>query len=60
MLTFAIYHLLKTPAALRKVRAEIDAVIGDRPAQTDDLSNMPYLTGSHIPPPSCVLTQNIY
>ncbi|KAJ7870739.1 fatty acid hydroxylase [Mycena olivaceomarginata] len=44
MLTFAIYHLLKTPAALRKVRAEIDAVIGDRPAQTDDLSNMPYLT----------------
>ncbi|KAF8185259.1 cytochrome P450 [Mycena galopus ATCC 62051] len=44
MLTFAIYHLLRTPSALRKVRAEIDAVIGDRPAQVDDLSNMPYLT----------------
>ncbi|KAJ7635523.1 fatty acid hydroxylase [Mycena polygramma] len=44
MLTFAIYHLLRTPAALRKVRAEIDQLLGDRPASVDDLSNMPYLT----------------
>ncbi|KAJ6566478.1 cytochrome P450, partial [Mycena capillaripes] len=44
MLTFTIYHLLRTPAEMRKVRAEIDQVIGDRPAQLDDLSKMPYLT----------------
>ncbi|KAJ7910393.1 fatty acid hydroxylase [Mycena leptocephala] len=44
MLTFAIYHLLRTPAALRKVRAEVDEVIGNRPAQVEDLSKMPYLT----------------
>ncbi|KAJ7234012.1 cytochrome P450 [Mycena haematopus] len=44
MLTFAIYHLLRTPSALRKVRAEIDTVIGDRPATVDDLSKLPYLT----------------
>ncbi|KAJ6505385.1 fatty acid hydroxylase [Mycena sanguinolenta] len=44
MLTFAIYHLLRTPFALRKVREEIDRVIGDRPANAEDLSNLPYLT----------------
>ncbi|KAF7338953.1 Fatty acid hydroxylase [Mycena venus] len=44
MLTFAIYHLLRTPAALRKVRAEIDTVIADRPATVEDLGKMPYLT----------------
>ncbi|KAF7367847.1 Fatty acid hydroxylase [Mycena sanguinolenta] len=44
MLTFAVYHLLRTPSALRKVREEIDRVIGDRPANADDLSNLPYLT----------------
>ncbi|KAJ7470117.1 cytochrome P450 [Mycena galericulata] len=30
MLTFTVYHLLKTPEALRKLRAEIDTVLGDR------------------------------
>ncbi|KAF7367846.1 Fatty acid hydroxylase [Mycena sanguinolenta] len=44
MLTFAVYHLLRTPSALRKVREEIDRVIGDRPANAEDLSNLPYLT----------------
>ncbi|KAJ6481192.1 fatty acid hydroxylase [Mycena vulgaris] len=44
MLTFTIYHLLRNPAAMRKVRAEIEQVIGDRPAQLDDLGKMPYLT----------------
>ncbi|KAK7065087.1 fatty acid hydroxylase [Favolaschia claudopus] len=44
MLTFAVYHLLRNPSALRKVRAEIDSVLGNRPAQVDDLSNLPYLT----------------
>ncbi|KAJ7027601.1 fatty acid hydroxylase [Mycena alexandri] len=44
MLTFAIYHLLRTPEALRKMRAEVDAVLGDRPAQVEDLSKLPYTT----------------
>ncbi|KAJ7181531.1 fatty acid hydroxylase [Mycena crocata] len=44
MLSFAIYHLLRTPEALRKLRAEVDTIIGDRLAQAEDLSKMPYLT----------------
>ncbi|KAJ7501738.1 fatty acid hydroxylase [Mycena galericulata] len=44
MLTFTVYHLLKTPEALRKLRAEIDTVLRDRPAQAEDFSKMPYLT----------------
>ncbi|KAJ7692444.1 cytochrome P450 [Mycena rosella] len=44
MLTFMVYHLLKTPEALRKLRAEVDEVIGDRPVQCEDFSRMPYLT----------------
>ncbi|KAJ7636254.1 bifunctional P-450/NADPH-P450 reductase [Roridomyces roridus] len=43
MLTFTVYHLLKTPDALRKLRAEIDSVLGDRPAQAEDFGKMPYL-----------------
>ncbi|KAJ6560628.1 fatty acid hydroxylase [Mycena vulgaris] len=44
MLTFTVYYLLKTPEALRKLRAEVGEVLGDRPAQADDLSRMPYLS----------------
>ncbi|KAJ7105601.1 fatty acid hydroxylase [Mycena epipterygia] len=43
MLTFSIYHLLRTPEALRKLRAEVDEVVGNRPVQVEDLSKMPYL-----------------
>lgn len=48
MLTFSIYHLLRTPEALRKLRAEVDEVVGNRPVQVEDLSKMPYLNGLRI------------
>ncbi|KAJ7601926.1 fatty acid hydroxylase [Mycena polygramma] len=46
--TFQFTRHWLTPAALRKVRAEIDQLLGDRPASVDDLSNMPYLTGESV------------
>ncbi|KAJ7208967.1 fatty acid hydroxylase [Mycena pura] len=43
MLTFTIYYLLRTPEALRKLREEVDAILGGRPASADDLPRMSYL-----------------
>lgn len=45
MLSFMVYYLLKNPEALRKLRAEVDTVLGSRPAQVEDFSKMPYLNG---------------
>jgi hypothetical protein len=45
MLTFAVYHLMKNPDALAKLRAEIDEVLGDQPIQLSDISKMPYTIG---------------
>ncbi|KAJ8488103.1 hypothetical protein ONZ45_g14089 [Pleurotus djamor] len=42
-LAFVVYYLLKNPEAMRKLRAEIDTVVGDRPIQYEDLSKLPYL-----------------
>ncbi|KAJ6631867.1 cytochrome P450 [Mycena sp. CBHHK59/15] len=44
MMTFMVYHLLRNPEAMRKLRAEVDEVLGDRPVQYEDFAKMPYLT----------------
>ncbi len=45
MLTFTIYFLLKNPDKMRKLRAEIDEVLGGRPLEVEDLDKLPYLIG---------------
>lgn len=47
MLTFATYYLLKNPEALRKLREEIDSVVGDEEIRLEHLSKLPYLIGTH-------------
>lgn len=46
MLTFIMYYLLKNPEAMRKLREEIDTIIGDRPMTVDDVHKLPYLIGT--------------
>ncbi|KAH8103110.1 fatty acid hydroxylase [Cristinia sonorae] len=41
-LAFATYYLIKYPAVMRKLREEIDQVLGDGTLQSSDLSKMPY------------------
>jgi cytochrome P450/NADPH-cytochrome P450 reductase len=43
-----VYYLLKNPETLRKLRAEIDEVLGDRPVQYEHLGKLKYLTGMLI------------
>ncbi|KAJ7187234.1 fatty acid hydroxylase [Mycena filopes] len=43
MLSFMVYFLLKNPEKMRKLRAEADEVLGDRPAQYEDFAKLPYL-----------------
>ncbi|KAL6298881.1 cytochrome P450 [Sparassis latifolia] len=43
MLTFITYYLLKNPECLRRLREEIDSVIGDRQMTANDLNRLPYL-----------------
>ncbi|KAJ2999753.1 hypothetical protein NUW54_g6889 [Trametes sanguinea] len=43
MLTFTTYYLLKNPEAMRKLREEIDAKIGDRTPTVHDVNKLPYL-----------------
>ncbi|THH18035.1 hypothetical protein EW146_g2890 [Bondarzewia mesenterica] len=42
-LTFMIYYLLKNPECIRKLREEVDEVVGDQQVQLGDLSKLPYL-----------------
>ncbi|THH28054.1 hypothetical protein EUX98_g6131 [Antrodiella citrinella] len=42
MLTFSMYYLMKNPEAMRKLREEVDAVLGDEVMQITDLGKMPY------------------
>lgn len=46
MLVFAVYYLLKNPDTMRKLRDEIDSVMGQRPFTTADMNTMPYLIGT--------------
>ncbi|PBK73968.1 cytochrome P450 [Armillaria solidipes] len=43
MMTFTIYFLLKNPDKMRKLRAEIDEVLGGRPLEVGDFDKLPYL-----------------
>ncbi|EMD34553.1 hypothetical protein CERSUDRAFT_75518 [Gelatoporia subvermispora B] len=43
MLTFAMYHLIKNPETIRKLREEIDDKIGDRVVSIKDVNKLPYL-----------------
>ncbi|KAJ7218356.1 fatty acid hydroxylase [Mycena pura] len=43
MMTFMVYYLLKHPEKMRKLRAEIDEVLGERLIQYDDFGKLPYL-----------------
>jgi cytochrome P450/NADPH-cytochrome P450 reductase len=45
MMSFMVYFLLKNPEAMRKLRVEIDQVVGDRPVQYEDMSKLLYLNG---------------
>lgn len=46
MLSFTTYFLLKSPTAMSRLRAEIDAVCGDAPVTLEHLGRMPYLIGT--------------
>lgn len=39
------YYLLKNPESMRKLREEIDEVLGDQEIQLADLNKLPYLIG---------------
>ncbi|KAJ7154351.1 fatty acid hydroxylase [Mycena crocata] len=43
MMTFMVYFLLKNPDKMRKLRAQVDEVLGDRPVQYEDFAKLPYL-----------------
>ncbi|KAF7347083.1 Fatty acid hydroxylase [Mycena venus] len=43
MMSFMVYFLLKNPEKMRKLRTQIDEVLGDRPIQYEDITKLPYL-----------------
>ncbi|KAJ7067224.1 fatty acid hydroxylase [Mycena amicta] len=43
MMTFMVYNLLKHPETMRKLRAQVDEVLGDRPVQYEDFDKLTYL-----------------
>ena len=47
MLSFAIYYLLKNPEAMRKLREEVDTMIGQRAVTVNDVHKLPYLIGGY-------------
>ena len=40
-----MYYLLKNPEAMRKLREEVDTMIGERAMTVDDVHKLPYLIG---------------
>lgn len=47
-LSFAFYHLLKNPAAYRKVQEEVDEVLGRGPAKVEHVSKLIYIQAVSI------------
>lgn len=47
-LSFATYYLLKNPDTMRKLRDEIDEVIGEEVPGLQHLSKLHYLTGETL------------
>ena len=47
MLSFCIYFLIRHPDIMRKAQAEVDDVLDDQQIQLEDLSKLPYLTGTY-------------
>ena len=45
LLTFTLYYLCKNPEAMRKVREEVDEVLGDQPIHVEDISKLKYVSG---------------
>ncbi|EKM58057.1 uncharacterized protein PHACADRAFT_139651 [Phanerochaete carnosa HHB-10118-sp] len=43
LLTFALYHLIKNPEAMRKAYEEVDNVLGDRQIQFPDIGKLKYI-----------------
>ena len=46
MLTFIMYYLLKNPETMRKLREEVDTMIGGRQMTVDDVHKLPYVIGN--------------
>ncbi|OBZ67672.1 hypothetical protein A0H81_12453 [Grifola frondosa] len=42
LLTFVVYHLSRNPEAMRKIREEVDEVLGDQQIQLRDVSKLRY------------------
>ncbi len=45
LLTFTLYHLVKTPGAMRKLKEEVDRVLGNRRIQLEDVDKLDYTIG---------------
>jgi hypothetical protein len=44
--SFVVHFLLTHPESMSKLRAEVDEVIADRVVTLEDITKMPYLTGT--------------
>ncbi|KAJ3487812.1 hypothetical protein NLI96_g3280 [Meripilus lineatus] len=42
LLTFSLFHLIKNPEAMRKLREEVDEVLGDQTIQLTDIGKLRY------------------
>lgn len=56
MLSFTVYHLLKNPDTLIKLREELDRVIGNKEVGLDHLDKLEYLLGQYKFRPCFYLT----
>ncbi|TBU21312.1 bifunctional P-450:NADPH-P450 reductase [Dichomitus squalens] len=44
LLTFTLYYLCKNPEAMRRVREEVDEVLGEGPIRVEDISKLKYIS----------------